>query len=268
MVLALAGIGLCGSLASGAPPGVEWKELSRTPSPEPVLALAFVGAGRLLALSPLSVSLWRLDSSELRREARIVWPEEPATVRHAGGAILGRPGDPAAWLLSSHAPRARLVRIEGGSLVLDAEADAAPWPEAPEGLRFRAGTNLLEGLELDGSRPALIAVDPAAGAAVLEDGGLLVGAVLTEARAGGAVATLWPGALVVSSAEPPGSSDTLVVRSRAGKAWSSGSALRIPGSVRAVAALPTETGAARVAVALARASGGVELRMFEARLRP
>jgi hypothetical protein len=266
VVLALAGLVLCGPGAPDALAGAVWKELSRTPAPEPVLALAFVGAGRLLVLSPLSVSLWQLDAAP-RREARIAWPEAASPVRHAGGAIIARAGDPAAWLLTSHAARPRLLRIEGARLVLDVEAEAAPWPDAPLGLRFRAGTNLLEGLEAGVTRPALVALDPVSRAAVAEDGTLLVNAAPAGVRVGAAIATLWPGTLLASAAEPPGAEDALILLSRERGRWRLAPALRVAGVVRALAVNPEGAAAARVVVAIAT-PGGHELVCFEARARP
>ncbi len=266
VVLVLAGLVLCGPGAPAAYAGVVWKELSRTPAPEPVLALAFVGAGRLLVLSPLSVSLWQVDAAP-RLEARIAWPEAPSPVRHAGGVIIGRAGDPAAWLLTSHAPRPRLVRIEGARLVLDVEAEAAPWPDAPLGLRFRGGTNLLEGLEKGAERPALVTLDPVSRAAVAEDGSLLVNAVSIGLRVGSAIATLWPGSLLASAADPPGAEDALVLVTREGGHWRVAPAIRVAGVVRALAVDAEGAAAARVVVAVV-AAGGNELLQFEARPRP
>jgi hypothetical protein len=194
-------------------------------------------------------------------------PDAALPVRHAGGLILGHIDDSAAWLLSSHAPRARLVRIDGRRLLLDAEADAVPWPDAAQGLRFRMGTNLLEGLEVAGARPALVAVDAASRAAVVEDGALLVDSAPTGTRVGGAVATLWPGMLIASAADPPSSEDSLLVLSRVGGAWRVAPGIRVGGAVRALAAHADGAATGRVAVAVA-AAGRFELLHFEARRRP
>src|SRR5687767_4551134 len=122
-------LGWC--LPSPAEPArLRLRTLSRVRVDEPVLALAFVGEGRLLSLAASSVSLWRLDDGPPRRSARSTFATPPVPVRHGGGLVVGKPDEGAAWLLSSYLEGARLARVDGPRIFLDQSADAAPWPNA------------------------------------------------------------------------------------------------------------------------------------------
>lgn len=257
---------LCCVLSAAPPPRLRYRELSRARVDEPLLALAFVGEGRVLALAAGSVSLWRLEGGGLRREARETWPVAVAPVRHGGGLIVGRPDERAAWLVSSYAEGARLVRIEGPRLLLGDTADAAPWPNADEGLRFRTGTNLVDGLVTgDGAQP-IVALDPVSRAVVREDGMLLVDSAPTGMRVGSAIASPWPRTLVASAPDPPSTEDALLVLRNDGSGWEEALRIRVPGVVSALAARGG-SGASDVVVALASA-GGRELLRLELRPEP
>src|SRR5688500_5052106 len=101
---------LLGCLPGAAdPPCLRHRLLSRARIDEPILALAFAGERRVLALAAGSISLWRLDDGPPRRGARSTFPEPPSPVRHGGGLIVGKPDEGAAWLISSYIDGARLV---------------------------------------------------------------------------------------------------------------------------------------------------------------
>lgn len=255
---------LCCVLSAAAPPRLRHRQLSRALVDERVLALAFVGEGRVLALAAGSVSLWRLEGGALRREARETWPVAVAPVRHGGGLIVGRPDERAAWLVSSYAEGARLVRVDGARLVLGDTADAAPWPGAPEGLRFRPGTNLIDGLATGDGAQLIVALDPVSRAVVREDGMLLVDAVPTGMRVGSAIASPWPRTLVASAPDPPAVEDALLVLRYVGSGWQEALKIRVPGVVSALAARGG-SGASDVVVALVSAAGPELLRL---ELRP
>src|SRR5258708_37885577 len=83
------------------------------------------------------------------------------------------------WAVTSRSPRASLFPVEEGGRRLGERvvADALPWPGSPGGLRFRPGTNLLEGtLDGLGAGPFLAATDALMGAAVAPDGRLRMSA--------------------------------------------------------------------------------------------
>src|SRR4029077_20458668 len=85
--------------------------------------------------------------------------------------------DAAFWALTSRSPRALLFAVEDGRLVERQEAAALPWPGCPSGLRYRAGTNLIEGA-IAGvpAGPYLGLDDSAPRVAVTTDGSLRTGA--------------------------------------------------------------------------------------------
>lgn len=257
---------LWGSRTRAAPPDIHWKELSRTAVDEPILALAFLSEGRLLALARGAISLWRVGNGGIRREARETWAVTSGPVRHAGGLIVGRPGERAAWVLSSHEARARLVRVDGARLALGDEADAAPWPNAPEGLRFRPGTNLLDGLVVGGAPLTVVSADSASFAVVLEDGALYVDSGATGVRVGGAIASLWHGTLLASAPLPPSEEDALLVLGSEGGAWRAVQRIGVRGTVAAVTARGG-VGVAEAVVAVVT-GGRCELLHLELRLAP
>jgi hypothetical protein len=251
-----------GARSAAETPGLSHRQLSRSRVDERVLALAFVGERRILALAAGSISVWRLDDGALRPAARATWPLPPLPVRHGGGVIVGVSEEGAAWLASSYLAGAQLVRVDGPRLVLGDVAQAAPWPGAPEGLRFRPGTNLVDGIE---GLP-LVAVDPVSRAVVREDGMLMVDSAAAGFRVGSAVASLWADTLVASAPGPPALGDTLLVLRRSDGLWKQWSSMPVPGTVTAMAA---RAGArsADVVVAL-HTPAGAELLRLEVRTEP
>jgi hypothetical protein len=217
------------ALATALAPGIQARTTLRAQAPAPdILALAWLDPRRLVALRPDSVALVRLDGDRATLEAEEALPGPRIAVRKPGGLIAG-PAGGSVWVMTSRAPRAVLFDIERRGLRPRSEAEALPWPGVP-GLRFRLGTNLIEGALGDHPGP-FVAVAP--GAAVAADGTLLVsGMTASELRAGNALALLWPGWLVTSSNRPPAEEDALVVVSPDRVAFE----LKVAGSVSALAA--------------------------------
>ncbi len=169
----------------------------------------------------------------------------------------------AAWVLSSHAREARLVRIEAGRLLLADAAEAAPWPGANEGLRFSSGTNRIDGIALNGVAQPIVALDARARALVRDDGMLLVNGQESGVRTGSALASLWPGALAASAAESPDEPDAVRVLQGRARRWEE--TLRMPMRGRVTALASRRDGdAVDLLVVLARA-GGAELVRVELR---
>lgn len=201
---------------------------AEAPAPD-VLALAWADRSRLVALRPDSVALVRLDGGRAVLEAEEPLPGARVAVRKPGGLIAG-PSAGSVWVMTSRAPLAALFDIDRRGLRRRSEAEALPWPGGP-GLRFRPGTNLIEGT-LAGHPGPFVALD-SSGAAVTADGTLVAaGTALPELRVGNALAALWPGWLVVSSARPPSDEDSLTVLPPDGAAL----VVKIAGSVSALAA--------------------------------
>jgi hypothetical protein len=247
---------------SAAEPALQHKLLSRAASAEPILALSFVGEGRVLALAAGSLSLWRVDDGPPRIVARSAWAVTTPPVRHGGAVIVGTPSDGAAWLLSSYLERAQLVRVEGPRLVLVETADAAPWPQAPAGLRYKSGTNLVEGMSADAELD-ILALDPMSRAVVREDGTLLLDATPAGIRVGSAIASAWPGMLLASADRAPAGEDRVIAWRRTAGAWEECWSIALPGTVSALAARG-DSRRADVLVAL-RTATGAELVHLELR---
>ena len=236
-----------------------------TPLDGRVLDLAFVGPERILALFPDALGLYRWDGMTLSAEGRLPLGE-PQPVRHPGGLLLaGREG---VWALTGAVREALLVDAEGGRLVARSRAQAIPWMGAPAGLRFRAGTDWLEG-DLPGLGPGpFLAVEPP-DLAVTTEGGLLAagqdGPTRLGPRVGPALARLWNGWLAAVSAEPPGARDHLLLIDRSGEvADVKRLPLELEGAARALAAdARGDTG--RLAVAVEPPAGGTYLELLELR---
>jgi len=223
-----------------APPALATLDLvstSRTPPLEgPVLDLAFFGDERLVLLGPDSVALYRWDGGGLALESRRPRAGGRAPVRGPRGRLRVAERDASFWALTSRSPRAALFAIEGGRLVERHEADALPWPGCPAGLRYRPGTNLLEGeVARVGPGPFLALEDAALEVAVTADG-VLRAAAEGRLTVGTGLAALWPGVVAVSSPQPPGDKDTVLIVATEG---SDGprvlDSLRVDGAVRALA---------------------------------
>ncbi len=228
---------------------------------EPILALAWLDDTKLALLSPVAVSVHRVERSRFVRIARQELPGPLFVVRHPGGLVL--PGDDAFWVLTSGMPRAVLYALDGERLVERVQADALPWPEVSGGLRYRDGTNLLEsaaGLLLTPIVDSL-AVDPSGHLLLLSP----LGPIASSLRAGPTLAALGNGRWAVSSAAPPGAPDSVQIVERAGDDLRLRTSLPVPGSVRALGARRSTT-EPRLAVALETAPGETVVLLL--RLRP
>jgi hypothetical protein len=277
--------------------GFEVTEVMRTPPlDERALALALVGEDRLALVGPEAVSLYRFDTVALERESRHVLAGTLATVRAPGALLLTSP-DHAIWLLASRLPHALLLSLEGKRLVPRSEADALPWPGAASGLRYRPGTNLIEG-ELAGLGPGpFLAV--ATGAVVSAEGELRVASLPASStpppypsptsggreapvvpvgsstplrppvigpRVGPTLAALWPGVFAASSAEPPGGDDSVLLIARDADGVRVVARLRVDGAVRAIAGHGNGDGA-RLVAAVEEPSGPMHLVVMDVRRR-
>jgi hypothetical protein len=177
-----------------------------------VLDVAFVDDDRLIVLLEDGVALYRRDGDALSRlDHRPL--DMSSVVRAPAGVVLVPAGEGAVWVSTNRAEGAVLFTIEGGRLLETQRAGALPWPGSPQGARFRSGTNLIDvavhGL---GSGPHLRAGAGAAAWAIAPDGRLgVAGAGWSATRVGSAAAVLWTGVWIASSAEPPGSSDALLI---------------------------------------------------------
>ena len=230
-----------------------------------VLDLAFVGQERVLALFPDALGLYRWDGMTLSAEARLPLGE-PQPVRHPGGLLLaGRDG---VWALTSALREAVLVDVEGGRLAARSRAQALPSKGTPAGLRFRAGTDWLEG-ELPGlGAGPFLTVEPP-DLAVTPGGELLAAGpdapVRLAPRVGPALARLWNGWLAAVSSEPPGEHDhVLLIDRAAGAADVQRLPAELEGAARALAAEARGDGA-RLAVAVEPPGGGTYLELLELR---
>jgi hypothetical protein len=225
---------------------------------KPALALAFLDDGLLAALFPEAAALYRWNGPALVEQSRLALPGSPLPVRAPGGLILAPPREAAFWALSSRFPRAFLLAVEGGALVRRSEAEALPWPGCATGLRFRLGTNLIEGtLEKLGEGPFL-AIAVGTELAVLPDGRLRGAGGASRVRAGPALAPLGDGIYAAPSANPPGALDSLLLLSRDGETVQS---VQVAGSVRALASRVRGAVALLVAAVETPAGGGALVRI-------
>ena len=215
---------------------------ARTRTPvlaEPVLDLALADDERIVALSPAAVSLYRWASDGLALEARLPLPGGALPVRTPGGLLSGIDETGAFWALASTSPGATLYRVEGRRLTEIAQADALPWPGSPEGLRFRAGTNLLQARIASLGPGPYLTVEP--GYAVDADGRLRTAPLETSdgaPRVGPTLAALGPSLLAASRPDPPGVSDEILLLAEGEAGWAVQQALPVEGAVRALAARP------------------------------
>jgi hypothetical protein len=113
--------------------------------------------------------------------------------------------------MTSRAAHAALIAVQGAGLIERQQADAVPWAGAALGLRYRPGTNLIEGaLTSLGPGPFLDLDSAEGGLAVTADGRLRCLGCRDE-RVGRGLAGLWRGFLVASSPAPPGADDALLI---------------------------------------------------------
>jgi hypothetical protein len=206
----------------------------------PVLALALLPGERLALLTRETVRLFRWRNGELAPLGeRVLDDLEP--VRSPGALLLA--SEDTLWVLRSGRSRALLLAFdEAGGLLERVQADVMPWPTCPHGLRYRAGTNLLEGeAEGLGDGPFLAV---AAGVAVDAEGRLLVGTASgprrSGLRAGPALISLGDRLFATASAAPPGPRDTVFLLQRNGDELRLQGEVPVEGAVRALAAAPLD----------------------------
>jgi hypothetical protein len=109
------------------------------------LDLAFLGPDRLVAADSAEAALFALRDGGATLLSRKPLPGPLEVVRAPGALLQASEADGAVWALTSRSPRAVLFAVEGGELVEREQAAALPFPATARGLRFRAGTNLIEG---------------------------------------------------------------------------------------------------------------------------
>jgi hypothetical protein len=226
------------------------------------LDLAFVGPDRLVALDSAEAALFALGEGGATLLSRKSLPGPLDVVRAPGALLQASERDAAVWALTSRSPRAVLFAVEARELLEREQAVALPFPATARGLRFRAGTNLIEGdVEGLGAGPFLDVAAADTVFAVSPEGRLLVaGRNDVQTRLGPTLAPLWPGFLAASTVAPPGAADAFVVI--ATDAAVPLMSCPAPGAVRAIA-VRVHGEAARVAVAVDGADGGSSLLLFD-----
>jgi hypothetical protein len=204
---------LAATLAAASPEPVILGRLER-----PALAVAHVGSDRALLLEEDRLTLWHLSGSGMTLEATLLTQTPVERVRHPGGLIQAPEGEGAAWVHRSGWTQAILVSSDNGTLTRDSAADVLPWPGAPNGVRFRVGTSLIEA-RLDGVADGpYVALSPDGRAAADAEGRLLLArpepaSPSTAAVAvGSALAHPWPDVVVASSAAADAPDALLIVR--------------------------------------------------------
>ena len=224
------------------------------PSAERPLALALIDDARLLCVTAGEVELFRMSDTDATLVSHVPLPDQRHRVRAPAALISLDASGLAAWVLSNQDERAHLVSIDGERLGLAAEAEALPWQGSTSGLRYRDGTDWIEG-DLDGlgTGPFL--------AIAREDGVVVVstvGALLREKGdatrdeglriVGPMLAPLWPGVLATSTAQPPGTLDRIVFLERGATAFEEVGNIPEDGAIRALAGRVSKDGAWLVAV--------------------
>jgi len=219
-------------------PAVDVLSTSRTaPLGSPVLDLAFFDDDRLVVLGPEGVALYRWDGADLAVESRRPLTGPFLAVRFPGGLLRVAEGDRAFWALTSRSDRAQLFAFEDKRLVERQEAYALPWPGCPGGLRYRPGTNLIEGTITAAPAAPYLGLDDTVPGMAVSPEGILRSATGDGPPAGPALAALWPGALAASSPGPPGEDDAILIVATAGAGGPRVlESLRVEGAVRALAA--------------------------------
>jgi len=215
----------------------------RTPMLEGrVLDVAPVGDDRVLVLYEEALALYRLDEGGLALLSRRELPAASLPVRFPGGTIFLPPAEGAAWVLTSRSPRAVLFALDGGHLEERQQAEALFWPRTPRGLRYRPGTNLLEGAVADLGEGPFLRLDPR-GAALTADGRLRIGSPegprAIDLKAGGGLARPAPEVLAVAGGEPPGARDSVLLLDARDPDRPPLQSLPVDGAVRALGARGT-----------------------------
>ncbi len=256
--LGAAALGVAGVCAAGSGPTAEApgrakaERLSSGPAADRPLALAFAKQGRLLAVTRRALRLFELEDAAAKTVAELGLPEPLHPVRKAAALLAVDGAASTAWVLTNRAEKACLVAVEGDRLSLRAQADALPWPGSPLGVRYREGTDWIEGrVEGLGAGPFLTLLDGDDALGVSPDGRLLgAGPPLEKGEApmivGPTLARLWPGAIAASTAAPPESGDAILVLDRERAAPGEARALAVDGAIRAIASWRTSQGAVLV----------------------
>lgn len=202
-----------------------------------VLDLALVGDDRVLVLYDDALTLYRLEDAGLALLSRRELPGPLLPVRFPGGTIVLAPAEGSAWVLTSRSPRAVLFGLDGGRLEERQQAEALWWPRTPHGLRYRPGTNLIEGAVEDLGDGPFLRLD-ARGVALTPEGRLRLaspeGGHTLDVRAGGALARLGADLLAVPGADPPGSRDAVLLLDARDPGRPPLQSLPVDGSVRAL----------------------------------
>jgi hypothetical protein len=219
----------------------------------PVLAVAALDPAHVLLLEDDRLSVWRLTPSALVHEGDAPAPPPVERVRWPGGLIHAAAGEGSAWVLRSGWAEAQLVSREdgGGGLAIRSPAVALPWPGAPpSGVRFRAGTSLIEG-RMDGLGDGpYMALAAEGGAAVDAEGRLRTGPSAEPdegaepLQVGSALAHPWPEIVIASSAAPAAPDALLVVH--LGSPARVLSSIPVDGRVRAFASIATAMSASLI----------------------
>jgi hypothetical protein len=240
--------------------------VARAALEEPALDVAFLDAKRLFVLSAASLSLYRLESDGLVREAQLPLPGEALRVRAAAGLLRVIAGESACWATTNARTGATLFTLDGGRLAAVAGADAIPPTALPpgspsEGARYAEGTN-----EIALAHTRLLRLT-SNGIAVGPSGELVLNGEpeASGLRMGDALADVGPRLFLATSPAAPADTDEVRLLRRADPGIELVLAWAEPGRVRALAAL-TAGDATLVAVALDTARGptlGV-LRLAEA----
>jgi hypothetical protein len=247
--LGLASLGPAGSGAPGdAGQRAKVERLLSGSAEDRPLALAFIGENRLLAVTLHAVRLFKVQGAPAPL-ADLAWPDPLHPVRAPAALLSVDAAAATAWVLTNGAEKACLVAVDGDHLSVRAQADALPWPGSPQGLRYREGTDWIEGsVEGLGAGPFLTLLHVDRGLGVAPDGRLLDGEA--PERGGGSpmtvgptLAPLWPGAVAASTARPPGSGDAILVLERGDAGLHETRALPVEGAIRAIAGRRTPEGA-------------------------
>jgi hypothetical protein len=221
------------------------------------LAAAWIDDERLVLLFPDEVALYRLESATLALCARHPLSRSEAPVRCPAGLLRAAPGEAAFWVLTNVREAAVLVEVRGDSLVGRGTAQAIPWQGVAAGLRYRPGTNLLEGA----GEPVLAM----AGDVGVSATGLLQtrdGDRQGELRVGSALAELWPGVYAASAPDPPSQSDAVLILRASGAGLDVRDRIAVEGSIRALAARPRDR-ACRLLAAIDEPNGEAHLQVID-----
>ena len=233
-----------------------------------LLALAWLSDDRALAVSAEEAAVYRLSDTNLSLESRRRLPGPFSPVRSPAALAVG--AEATAWVLTSGAASAALLACDGPRLLVRSSAQALPFAGSPEGLRFRAGTSLVEGSPAGLGPGPFVALEASGAAAVAGQGELLLpgatGPVSAGLRVGSALARLWDGLLACSSPQAPGDTDSLWLVEVSGQLGSVADAIPVEGCLSALASRRTP-GGARLLAALLEPGGRSRLLLMDLRRR-